>query len=668
MSLLLGKKPEEDRTSAQDRKEASERVSRIIGRYFTIKDIRFDEAGVYATVTMYKSESEKSFEALRKELKKISMYPRLVKSRGEWVIVVFPSPKKKKANVKLNIIMLILTLFTTIWAGAYIWNSRNGGGDVYDIFKVLVSPMDLLLGALTFALPLLLILGIHELGHYFTSRYYHVEASLPYFIPIPPIISPFGTFGALISMRENISNRKALVEIGAAGPIAGFVVAIPVTALGLVLTNTFPAEGAEIVEGAPYIVFNEPLMFDILEIFIPVGNEGMIFPTALAGWIGLFVTALNLFPVGQLDGGHIVRGLLGDSAKYVSYGVIATLIAMGLITGFITYIFFAVLILLLGGRHPPPLDDYSSLGKRQYLVAGLAVMMFILTFHPIPLETYIGEKEGIEVFPQQDGAFVRWDEPSMLNITVENIGSGDTWVTMKISYNDTLMIASQLNRTFEWDGEAFDSFSNEAEYTFQGDDIYVLSMGSLKRLVKGNSQSTFDIVLGCSMEREYISNGTLEFDFETDKGDSHTVDITLQDYDSYIYLERTRLKASGRNFINGSAYLFPGNPGSFYNMTVVTDKVEGEWLLGFQPLGDDSELFNSSMEDSYIELGDQRDNSTYLGRLTYSNNTEEVRTFRFSIELINYQSGENGGDLRLLFRMAGNGISEEVTLRASTEK
>ena len=663
----MGKKPEVKSSSPEEIKEASDEVGRIIAKYFTIKNLRSDQAGVYATVSVFKSENEEKFEALRRDLKEISMYPRLVKSGGEWVIVVFPSPKKKKKSVKTNIIFLVLTLITTIWAGAYIWRSRTGGGDPLDIFRVLVSPMDLLLGGLTFAFPLLLILGIHELGHYFTSRYYHVEASLPYFIPIPPVISPFGTFGALISMRENISNKKALVEIGAAGPIAGFIVAIPVTAAGLALTNAFPAEGAEMIEGASYIVFNEPLLFNLLELVIPVNNEGMIFPTALAGWIGLFVTALNLFPVGQLDGGHIVRGILGDSSKYVSYGVIAILIAMGFMTGFITYIVFALFILLLGGRHPPPLDDYSPLSARQYMVAGLAVVMFALTFHPVPIETYVGEEESFEIYPHQRETFVRWDEPSHLNITVDRKGPDNSWITMKVEYNDTILVPSNLNRSFDWDEGSFSGYSNGSQYSLRHEGLYILSMGSLKRKIDGDGTTTYDLVLGCSRDLNEIDNGTLTLIFETDDGETRSTDISLSSYESYIYLERTRLRNRNRYVTYGTAYLFPESEIDMINLSLRYQQVSGEWVMGFRPVGSDPGVSLNLTNATYRDILPGGANTTHLGNVSFNGDEGLVRSFDFALELINYQKGENGGFLRLSLELEGNGITVSVTQRVFTE-
>jgi Zn-dependent protease len=436
------------RTKEQEAEVVRE-LRRVVGSRYLLKDVRIDDHGAYAYVLIDPSENDSMFEEVRSDLKRFNLYPRLVEAEGggRWVIAIYPSLPRSRTNYTINLVMFLLTVFTTVWAGSILWATRSRELTGLDLFTILYSPVDVAMGAITFAFPLVLILGSHELGHYFMSRIYRVEASLPYFIPIPPIISPFGTFGALISMKENISNRRALVDIGAAGPIAGFLVAIPVTALGLALTNAFPAHSIEMVDGNLYMVINPPLLFDLLSRVLGVGSDSTIFPTALAGWIGLFVTALNLFPVGQLDGGHIVRGMFGKWAHYISYATVGLLIVLGFVTGFTTYLFFAVLIMFMGARHPPPLDDLSRVKPRQVAAFVFAVLMMVVTFHPVPIEAVRYQKDGIELFGHHSALTVDEIVPGVVAFTVLNTGASTEDVDLVIESGGERIVPTLLVQT-----------------------------------------------------------------------------------------------------------------------------------------------------------------------------------------------------------------------------
>jgi membrane-associated protease RseP (regulator of RpoE activity) len=238
-----------------------------------------------------------------------------------------------------------------------------------------------LAGGFLFSISLLLILGTHEFGHYWASRKNNVRATLPFFIPAPPIFIA-GTFGAFIQIKELIPNRRVLMEIGAAGPIAGFIVAVPTLVVGLFLSEVTPAET---VEG---LTFGSSILLTLLSKLIlgvtPFSTEANIHlhPIAFAGWIGLFVTALNLLPIGQLDGGHVIYSLFEVRHKSLSKLFFILLLPLGYFWQ--GWWFWAVMIVLMGFR-PAPLVDRSVLPDRQHKRMGyVSILIFLLTFIPVP--------------------------------------------------------------------------------------------------------------------------------------------------------------------------------------------------------------------------------------------------------------------------------------------
>jgi membrane-associated protease RseP (regulator of RpoE activity) len=238
---------------------------------------------------------------------------------------------------------------------------------------------------LAFSFTLLTILGMHELGHYVACRYYGIEATPPYFIPAPPPIL-IGTFGAFIKIKSPFTSRRALFDVGVAGPIAGFVFALPAAVVGLLFAT--PAEPLT-VEGA--IVLNDPLLFVLLQRSLdlpPVINWN---PIHFAAWVGLFATGLNLIPVGQLDGGHAVYALFGDrghrlASRVLFLGVVA-LAGVALVAyGSASWLVFVVLLALLAFRpHPSPMVAEDDIGLGRKLVALLTLVIFLLSFIPIPV-------------------------------------------------------------------------------------------------------------------------------------------------------------------------------------------------------------------------------------------------------------------------------------------
>jgi len=263
-------------------------------------------------------------------------------------------------NRKLNkhIILFILTIGTTFLIGL-------GEG---------------IAAAAMYSGALMSILLCHEMGHYLTARKYGVPATLPFFIPVP--LPPFGTLGAIIKMKGNIPNRRALLDIGAAGPLAGLAVSVPVIFIGVKLSRIVELQQL----GDAAISLGDSLLFSwITKLSIgnlPEGKDLVLHPLAYAGWVGLLVTAMNLLPVGQLDGGHIIYALFHKRSKYVSLVVYGMMVYVLL---FHSAMWFVWLILLaIFRRHPPTLNDSLSLGNKRKNLGIFTLLMFVITFTPAP--------------------------------------------------------------------------------------------------------------------------------------------------------------------------------------------------------------------------------------------------------------------------------------------
>lgn len=269
----------------------------------------------------------------------------------------------------LALALFVATLGTTLLAGA-----------LMDGANPFVRPSELARG-IPFSLTLMAILLTHEMGHYITSRHYGVKASLPYFIPAPPILFMIGTFGAFINMRSPILRRGPLLEIGAMGPIAGFVVAVVAVVAGLLQSTIQPADSLQGMK------LGSPLLLEGLgALLVDTPAEGydlVLHPVAFAGWIGLFVTALNLLPIGQLDGGHITYALFGRRHRTISIAAVLGLAILGVVS-WPGWLVWGILGAVLGLRHPPVIDQDLPLTRRQRAIAWASVAIFVLTFTPVP--------------------------------------------------------------------------------------------------------------------------------------------------------------------------------------------------------------------------------------------------------------------------------------------
>jgi membrane-associated protease RseP (regulator of RpoE activity) len=283
-----------------------------------------------------------------------------------------------------NVALFLLTLLTTTMAGA-----DSAGAPV-----VLWEPASLsnLIAGLSFSIPLMSILFAHEMGHFLTARRYGVDSSLPYFIPAPlPSIFFIGTFGAFIRMRRPPRTRREMFDIGAAGPWAGFVVAVIATAIGLTRSEVTPLDTSQ---GGMFLG-NSMLFWGVSRVVLGVDPNSVnvnVHPIALAGWFGLLVTAINLLPVGQLDGGHVVYSLLGgrwhriiSKAAWIGCGLMAVIPYLLHLTFWAGWLLWFVLLVSLGLGHPATSDTDMPLRGSRKIAAWATIVLFVVTFIPVPL-------------------------------------------------------------------------------------------------------------------------------------------------------------------------------------------------------------------------------------------------------------------------------------------
>jgi len=294
-------------------------------------------------------------------------------------------------------LLFSLTLITTLFAGASYTLSAHlpenrvsllsldeSGADLLnlDLWRQILRRPALLVYGVSFSLPLMLILGSHEMGHFLACRRHRIRATLPHFLPAPTLI---GTFGAFIRIRGLIPHRRALFDVGVAGPLAGFLVTIPVLVVGIQLSAPEALRAA--VPGEVYLLLGEPLAWSGLVRLLhgPLPSDMVLgyHPTALAGWIGLLLTAFNLFPVSQLDGGHLGYALFGRGFAVVSRVVFICILLLGFVYN--GWLVWALVVFILGVRHPPTLDDRLKPGPLRAVLAIVALIVFTLCFTPRPI-------------------------------------------------------------------------------------------------------------------------------------------------------------------------------------------------------------------------------------------------------------------------------------------
>ncbi len=309
--------------------------------------------------------------------------------------VRIPVLRVPRRRIRMPLLLFLLTVVSTLFVGlhltlAYQQNQPPYTESIYsfEIFHRVGEDPVLLLQGWPFAVTLLGILLAHELGHYFACRYYGIVASYPYFLPAPTLI---GTLGAFIRIESPIVNRRALFDVGISGPLVGFVLAVPALAIGVALSKVHPAA----LEQSAIVFGNPPLFWLFAKLFwhgVPADHL-MLHPIGRAAWVGLFATALNLLPVGQLDGGHIVYALAREKHRLLSRSFLTTLLLAGLFgfyypdTIWPGWLIWGGLLLLIGMRHPAVLDPGPPLDRSRRWVAACGLGVFLLCFTPVPFHT-----------------------------------------------------------------------------------------------------------------------------------------------------------------------------------------------------------------------------------------------------------------------------------------
>lgn len=282
----------------------------------------------------------------------------------------YPYYYKEREEIKpLHILLLILTFLTTTFFGAMM-----EGGDPLTFYG--------LKKGLPYSISLMGVLFVHEMGHFITSRYYGVRVTFPYFIPAPNLI---GTFGAFIKMKSPIPNKRILFDIGFAGPFAGFIASIIALYFGIKTSKVIPQHPGFPEGIALGTNLAMEIIIKIVKGNIPQGYDILLGPVAFAGWLGLLVTAMNLIPVGQTDGGHIFYSVIGRGHYFFAFLFVIGLIILG------TYVwpgwlFWALILVLIGMSHPPVINPFIPLDRKRILLFFVAVIIFILSFSPSPFK------------------------------------------------------------------------------------------------------------------------------------------------------------------------------------------------------------------------------------------------------------------------------------------
>lgn len=381
----------------------------LVQRVFSISDITLGTRA-QGFITRYRGsfltpDTGQAYDRLAADLRPLGLMPLFRQVEKQPEILIIPArPSAKPSRLWINILLFVVTIFSVLIAGVLYFTGDQLPNTVPGILAALLA------GGIPYTVSLIAILGTHEMGHYIASRIHHVESTLPYFIPMPVGL---GTMGAFINMKGIPKNRDHLMDIGAAGPLAGFVVAVIVLAIGLrmsvidTIPAVFPAGYGAQIEGSslfyllmkyltfgrllpqPEVLATSPLVYWIRYFFTgqpaPYGTaDVMLSPVAWAGWVGILVTSLNLIPAGTLDGGHIAQTLFGKRAtKAMLPFILGVLVVMGFAwNGW--WLWAALIFLFVGRLYAEPLDQVTPLSRSRKILGIACIILFLLVFTPVP--------------------------------------------------------------------------------------------------------------------------------------------------------------------------------------------------------------------------------------------------------------------------------------------
>ena len=353
--------------------DAVQELRNAIADLFQVSDTTLDapDPGYVRFRGQFLQDPASCFDDLRERFETYGFTP-TTKPLGDRVaLIAIPAVFRPTAsNHLINLLLFIATIFSTLYVGAS-YEATEGSFS--------------LISGWPFCLSIMLILGAHEMGHYFAARYHKVPVTLPYFIPLP--ITILGTMGAVIRIKGPVKDKRALLDVGVSGPWAGLFFAVPILFFGLATSavDQLPPE--------MYMAEGNSLLYALMKIvvfgrFLPAdGLDVHLNQVAWAGWAGLLVTSINLIPLGQLDGGHVAYVLFGDKAKLLYWPIIISMAALMLITRTPTWIILMVFLFFFGRTYAAPLDQVTELDTKRKIIAILTLALFVLLFIPVPLRT-----------------------------------------------------------------------------------------------------------------------------------------------------------------------------------------------------------------------------------------------------------------------------------------
>ena len=372
-----------------DRLETTGGMRAALSGLMDIDDYSWNERGELTMRGRLEAPAQAIYRAIRARVEALGYTPFLRRAGDRDELFAMPGViAHTPPRIGLPVLLFVLTILTVLFTGAFSASNALAANPA-----LLLRQPGLLLDGLPFAATLIGILFAHEMGHYIVGRLRHAPVSLPYFIPIPPIPTPIGiitltgTMGAVIVQREPMEDRKTVLEIGIAGPLAGLAVAIPLLLYGLATSPVAVPTPDMLAHG--YIQEGNSILYALAKYathgqWLPLnGTDVQVNAVAWGAWIGLLVTMINMLPVGQLDGGHVAYALLGRRADWLAYAILAMCVVLGLtLSG--SWLIWGVLILLIGPRHPAPLNDVTPLDARHKSLAIFGLIIFVLLFMPEP--------------------------------------------------------------------------------------------------------------------------------------------------------------------------------------------------------------------------------------------------------------------------------------------